>query len=366
MTASNNKSKIVVEIDARGQLLSSDLENLLEGMSFARKNEVKTVWVPSSKIMVFTKKTGIKGKDLRKALPFLCEESLLEDVENYEFKLVDNPSGEVVFYAVLKSDLNKWTGLVTECGLSGAILVPNFHRLPSSNLFYEKDEQEIVARTDLYKGFECDKSFNALFDSGSLAVTTEDELLDSSVINSSLKKAAINSHKASNVESVKEHILSYLKPVLVGVSALTFIYGYGVYSIASSELEASQKLKQASIVLYQDIFPGAKKIINPKAQAQAKLNQQLKMEAEKLGFSEALSQAYTSLNAVKGVKTQELSFSTKERKLTLKLIFDSNKSKINLEEVISHLNKESGNARLKIYLEVNGKSGTKGVLNVSV
>ncbi|MBN2648013.1 MAG: hypothetical protein JXR44_09535 [Thiotrichales bacterium] len=93
------------------------------------------VWVPSTQVLLCDLSLPVKRQaQVLAALPFALEETLTEPVEHYHFVLLNKraqPNGSQLQVAVvLKSQMQHWTEMLTQLGLTELLLSPECFAMP--------------------------------------------------------------------------------------------------------------------------------------------------------------------------------------------------------------------------------------------
>jgi len=248
---------------------------------------------------------------LAQAVPFALEEQLIEDVDDLHFALGESQDGTVPVVVVQHALMGRWLAQLEQSSLSPKSMVPDYLvlPLPSQGWHLWFDEQGVVLRNGVDSGMrialndpmlllqrlydEATEKPEQLLVSGhqgdmaaSLAewCSQHDMALvegDSETDLLAIAADSLNGDRCINLlqgrYSQQEKMSRQWRPWFPAVAILATIALFQLIStgldyqrLSTQSAELDEQIKQ----LYLDTFPDARKVVNPRAQMEARLKAQ--------------------------------------------------------------------------------------------
>lgn len=282
-------------------------------------------------------------QQLRQALPYSLEERLAENIEELHFSLGKRDKENGISVAIIRNEVIKQILTTFEKKkLQPTIIMPDILAIP-----YPIDGWAILylnglalVRTGLQSGFaiEIDLLPNmlemALNESSKnlpkiiwLYQTTHwkwdlnfPNLVEKTLPDHPLGLLANNIEKNNIINMLQGEyrqqspIQQYIRPLILTATLAAFLGIVQIIEMFQHLLELRQTtndLSQKIETLYKNTFPQSKKIINPRAQMAAKLNEQTKISNIKEPFLEILLQLNQTLPA-NGLVLKKIDYKNKE------------------------------------------------------
>ena len=236
---------------------------------------------------------GRLNRQTIKALPFLLEEQIASDVESLHLVVLSSQERQVKLVAVDKERMSQWLTWFAEAGLTLKTLVPDVLTLP---LAVEGEWSAVelnghwLVRQSEWAGLQAEPEWlSALFitfDPPPVVISYSTPPRDCSGEWRSQPAELALQLMAQGALTARGNLLTgpyrkqpewqrllqpWRKVALVAGLFLTLLLGDQLLMLRSMQKE-SQQLKLQTVQLYQQLFPGEKRVINPKQQ----LNQHLK------------------------------------------------------------------------------------------
>jgi general secretion pathway protein L len=305
------------------------------------------VVVPATEVLILESDIPTRKRQrILKALPFVLEEQLAEDVEQLHFAIVSCQGAEKVTAAVIsKQRMASWLTLLQQVGIHPQQMVPESLVLPLHNGEWSllADNETVLLRTAECRGYALPASVAAeslllaleqcgdekpakvsLFTdkAGDYPEGLEQQLRDAGV--EVVEKAEINLLErfpsGSRYEppidllqgdfSRKEQIGKIWRPWRAAAILLLVILllqgGIAIqeyYQLSSEEAELTTAIEQ----IYRKTFPDARKVVDPKVQMEQRLAE-LRHGGSGGGFLGLLSQAGPIIKQAQGIGVESLRY----------------------------------------------------------
>ncbi|GAA5193020.1 type II secretion system protein GspL [Ferrimonas gelatinilytica] len=233
-------------------------------------------------------------RQANKAVPFLLEESLAEDVERMHFVIGPRHGDQLAVAVVSHAMMRCWQGWLTDAGLTCKRLVPDVLALPlvpDTALALLRLEEQVLLRTGIAAGEVLDHDWFdalaprlvadndlpwALYSDVEVPEGVETELqpleLPMQVLAQGLARSPINLFSGSYAPSRElGKVFQIWAKVGIAASVLFVVAlihnGLSVYQLKQQR----QALNQQQVEIYKGLFPREKRVVNPTGQLQAKL-----------------------------------------------------------------------------------------------
>jgi general secretion pathway protein L len=280
---------------------------------------------------------------LRQALPFSLEERLVENVEELHFAIGKRDKEQGITAAVVPHSLMKQIlEIFAKHKLQPSIIMPDVLAIP-----YPIDGWAILylnglalVRTGLQSGFAIEVELLPIILEMVVNEMSKNPLKIIWLYKSPHWKEALNfpniiekthpdhvlgllanSIEKSNIINLlqgeyrrQSPFQQYIRPLVLTVTLVVFLGIVQIFTQFQQLLELRQTtvdLSQKIEILYRNTFPQSKKIIHPRAQMEAKLNEQTKASNAKEPFFEILLQLNQIL-PVNGLILKKIDFKNKE------------------------------------------------------
>jgi len=342
------------------------------------------VLIPTTKISLNYIKIPTRSfQQLRQAVPFHLEEKFVDNIEELHFALgKKDKEGGVTVASIQHSLIKQVLSLFEKKKLQPTVLMPDVLAIP-----YPIDGWAILylnglalVRTGEQSGFAIEVELLSFILEMVLNETSKNTPKIIWLYQSSYWKWDLNfpnlvekilpDHPlgllANNIEKSKiinllqgeyrkqSPIQQYIKPLIL-TAALTFSLGIVQIVAMFQELQTLRQtthdLSQQIETLYKNTFPQSKKIVNPRAQMAAKLNEQTKIFHTKEPFLETLLQLHQSLPE-SGFILKKIDFKNKEFIATIEAndpkLFASIQSALQSQGWEIQVNDKTGQFRMKI------------------
>ncbi|MBT1446084.1 type II secretion system protein GspL [Shewanella sp. JM162201] len=326
------------EIIASGELPGADS---LASLTERAGNRPVDVLVPASSLALTAIQLPEKGqRQALKALPFMLEENLAQDVDDMHF-VVGNRDGEALpVAAVAHEQMQTWLGWLEQAGLKARKLVPDCLALPLESCEWAAMLMggELLLRTGKGTGHNLPSEWlpvtlPMLLDSKGAAPTIA-SYNEMSIPGAEVKQQPLDLPMLVLARGVlqapmnlltgvykprrelSKHLLQWKSAAIVVAVALLLALvnkGLTIYQVGSQ----AEALKAQSEAIYRQVVPGASRIVN--------LRSQLDSELKKLSGSGSGSEFFVMLQTLK------TSFAAVPELKPNSLRFDSARSEIRMQ-----------------------------------
>ncbi len=302
------------------------------------------ILIPTTKITLnYIKIPARSFQQLRQAVPFHLEEKFVDNVEELHFALgKKDKEGGITVSSIPHSLIKQILSLFEKKKLQPTILMPDVLAIP-----YPVDGWAILylnglalVRTGEQSGFAIEVELLSFILEMVLNETSKNtpkiiwlyqsshwkwdlnfpNLVEKTLPDHPLSLLANNIEKSKIINLLQGEyrkqspIQQYIKPLIL-TAALAFSLGIVQIVAMFQELQTLRQttndLSQQIETLYKTTFPQSKKIVNPRAQMAAKLNEQTKTSHTKEPFLETLLQLHQALPE-SGFILKKIEFKNKE------------------------------------------------------
>ncbi len=302
------------------------------------------ILIPTTKITLnYIKIPARSFQQLRQAVPFHLEEKFVDNVEELHFALgKKDKEGGITVSSIPHSLIKQILSLFEKKKLQPTILMPDVLAIP-----YPVDGWAILylnglalVRTGEQSGFAIEVELLSFILEMVLNETSKNtpkiiwlyqsshwkwdlnfpNLVEKTLPDHPLSLLANNIEKSKIINLLQGEyrkqspIQQYIKPLIL-TAALAFSLGIVQIVAMFQELQTLRQttndLSQQIETLYKNTFPQSKKIVNPRAQMAAKLNEQTKTSHTKESFLEILLQLHQALPE-SGFSLKKIDFKNKE------------------------------------------------------
>jgi general secretion pathway protein L len=372
----------VMEQTCQAWIAGEIYEGLIENLPTFQGELI--ILIPTTKISLnYIKIPARSFQQLRQAVPFHLEEKFVENIEELHFALgKKDKEGGVTVASIQHSLIKQVLSLFEKKKLQPTVLMPDVLAIP-----YPIDGWAILylnglalVRTGEQSGFAIEVELLSFILEMVLNETSKNTPKIIWLYQSSYWKWDLNfpnlvektlpdhplSLLANNIEKSKiinllqgeyqkqSPIQHYLKPLIL-TAALAFSLGIVQIVAMFQELQTLRQttndLSQQIETLYKTTFPQSKKIVNPRAQMAAKLNEQTKTSHIKEPFLETLLQLHQALPE-NGLILKKIDFKNKEFIATIEAndpkLFATIQTQLQSQGWEVQLNDKMGQFRMKI------------------
>ncbi|WP_341502775.1 type II secretion system protein GspL [Gallaecimonas sp. GXIMD4217] len=283
-----------------------------------------------------------KGRQFLKAVPFMLEEQLADDVEHLHFTLI--PQGEQVHALVCgHGHMQAWLGWLAETGLKPFRMLPDMLALPHFEDSWSALalDGELLVRTGPYQGLAGEAELVNLAIQ-SLTVDSQDiqpvnaysELrlpanctlnhlgaeLPLAVLAKGAEASRLNLlHGPYGVKQEGQGQLKAWWPLAAACAALLVVAVAGK-AVSLYQLKQQEAALQAQIETdFKRLFPGTRRIVNVRSQMRQKLKALGGASSEPV-FLAMLADLAPALKAVPGMRPDSLRFDDRRGELRLMLV----------------------------------------------
>lgn len=309
------------------------------------------VLVPGSEVSLYMARVpGRNRQRVLKAVPFALEEQLASDVEDLHFAL--GPVQEDNQYPVAvveRAQMDAWAGLLREKGIHAHQWVPETLTLPLPEDGWSAlaEGNTTLLRSGDYSGFSADNDMVSILvglqaEAGVPAasvtlygpVVLDLEGVDVNHMDDDLKPLQLMARGLAQGKTIdllqgsysrREEWGRYLRPwkataaLLMACVLLAMLSaGLNYYQLSKQRVQLEADIES----VYREAFPGAKRIVNPRAQMEQKLRQlQGSSGGGNTGFLALLAETASILRATKGIAVNGASY--RDGRLDLELQADN-------------------------------------------
>ncbi len=318
------------------------------------------VYVPGEDVLLTqVRLPDNRRKQLIKALPYVLEDDLIDDVDSLHCVLGSRIEPGLYNTAVVAhKKMRYWLDLLETAGIRVLRLLPDTLLLPfeksSWTVFSEHNPDQVLVRTDQEQGFVCSRLNLITFiqkaaeqedsapakirlfhcesiDESALEVAvsglSELEWIDEPQIEDalsllSLKNETPDFNLLQSRYAPHSRIGQYLRPwyssaALLGV---LLVIGLATNIIQYYSLQTKNKaLKRDIITTFQQAFPEIKRVVNPQAQMRHHLSRLRGSNKQGLSFAKMLSVIGPLAKSMKGLKIQSLHYQKGKMELLIEL-----------------------------------------------
>lgn len=312
---------------------------------------------------------GNNMQRVRQAIPYLLEDSLIDDVDDLHFAIKKYQENNYHVAIINKSYFGQILGELKKYGINPGIVTSDYLLLDGDGILFSDGERvlykstgisfSVASTTDVsfntlepQKIIQCGTSKQALFDDFTAVESESCEskpllcLVENSSVNDSVNLLQGEFKETKKWSETGKNWLPVAAVLLVWLSLHggLFIADYIGYS------QKNEALKNQINTIYKKTFPDAKRIVNAKAQMQQKLSDLQKRKGQSgRSFSNMLTANAAILSKTKGLEIKSLRYYDGRINLELELA-----SLQVLEKLKMELSKNKG-----YIVEVKNASSTK-------
>lgn len=362
-TPVSTEQSLALMLDAQGQVLNADSGEVLYSAAHLiaeemRLPEPQVLWLPTELVMLHQQFVpGKRLADCTKALPFVLEAQLSLPIEEYFLVVLDKTKttemessivGIGFSVALVKHELmSLWQSTLQTLGWSKCWLIADCFRLPNltENQVPRYLGQRPVhghlqpfcwLRSGAFSGVAGSESWLPIFEQQ--AKTQSAESINFIEVNDQERLNSYVSHlPAGEKLLLKKLNLRQGEFALGGQSSVwssgilttaALVAGLAVFGAWQFQLQTEQMQQQAQVyqqqtkVLFQQMFPDVKRVVNIKAQTMSRLKAQAQ-EASDIDLIAWLAQLETLMAKVPEVKIQLLEWDGAKQTLKLQLLASS-------------------------------------------
>lgn len=327
------------EIIASGELPGADsLATLTERAG----NRPVDILVPASSMTLTEINLPEKGqRQALKALPFMLEENLADDVDDMHFVVGGREGERLAVAAVAHEQMQTWLGWLQEAGLKARKLVPDCLALPLESCEWAAMlmGQELLVRTGKGTGHNLPQDWlpvalPMLLDKQEIAPTVA-TYNDINLPGAEVKLQTLDLpmlvlargilHAPMNLltgvykpkRELSKHLLQWKSAAIVVAVALLLALvdkGLTIYQVG----QQADSLKAESEAIYRQVMPGSNRIVNLRSQLDSELKK-LSGSGSGTEFFAMLQSLKTSFAAVPELKPNSLRFDSARNEIRMQV-----------------------------------------------
>ena len=336
---------------------------------------------------------GVSSRQVKTAMPFALEELLIEDIGNYLIVPSGQANKRYRAYVVANELIER---LLEICELHHIVLTD---LIPETWLLNEDHKRNLIIRNEqgcfislpgVFEGFVSDVALTPVLESIFSADTTYElielqahsldplQLLETTLETGfpdkiqSIQKELLPSEAPSisskafsflvgqfQVQSKEEKPKAWWRPLIAMAATLLIIWTVMLYSEVNTLKKQSDQVRQESIALYKQLFPG-ERIRALERQFREKLNGESSVES--VGFlnsTNKLAKAYKQQSLDKKVRLNSMRFNDRLQELTIEVHASDLNELQKLRQAL-----ETAGIQAEIANATNDKDGVKGRLRI--